>query len=163
MILFSYSEFWLSLSFLIVVGMVVLPPVRQHIRSYLNQGRQKIENDIHESDRVYREALAGYKMAQKELRSKLVDKDLSDKIKQIHQAFDDKNKMQTTLKKQNIQIQQNLILMQMKTHLRADLLEGIQEGISKSCPSKKNTSKEIQHFLKVLHENKEQLRFSLKH
>ena len=162
MILFSHSEFWLSLSFFIVVGMIVLPPVRQRIFSFLNQGRQKIENDIRESDHVYREALADYKTAQTELKSKLVDKDLSDKIKQIHQTFDEKNKSQTALKKQNIQIQQNLILMQMKTHLRTELLEGIQEKISKSCPSKKSTSKEIQHFLKVLHENEEQLRFSLK-
>ena len=163
MIPYSNPEFWLSLSFLIVAGLVIFPPVRQRIRTFFNGQRQKIEKDIQESDNIYQKALSDYKTLQTELKSKLVDKDLSGKIKKIQHLFEEKTENQIALKKQNIKIQQDLIGAQMKNNLRSDLLDGVQEKISKSAYPKRTSSKEIQHFLKVLHENEEQLQISLKH
>lgn len=156
----THPEFWLSLSFVIVVGLVIFPPIRQRIQKFFGAKRAQVETDIQKADEVYQEALTAHQQIVKELKRKPVDKKLPKEIKALQQEFDDKIATQIQIKEQDFHMRQNLMLLQMKDHLRTELLDKVEDKI-KANKKKTITEKEINHFIQMLTENETQLKKSL--
>ena len=154
---FNHPEFWLSLSFLIVVGLVVFSPVRRYIQGFFARQRHRIETDIQNAQNVYQEALQARKDVVKELKIKLVDKELQSKIKSIQKEFEERIENQIQNRKQDFQVRQNLMTLQIKNHLRQDLLDKAENQIL-THKSHAVSEKDIAHFIKILSEKEDLLK-----
>ena len=157
---FIHPEFWLSLAFIIVVGLFFFSPIRNSLHRLFEKQKNDVQNKISEAHSVYKEALQNYKEAQKLLKTKKIDTQTTLEIKQLRHEFSDKILRQTEYQKQNLQVRQSLYIQDVKNHLRQHLLDLAEDKI-KNQSSKKSTEQDIQHFLKVLKENKEILRQSI--
>lgn len=151
---FSYPEFWLSLAFFIIIGMIIFSPIRNIIRHLLKSQIQLIQNQISEASAVYNEARQAYKAAQNDLKERHTDTQTPKEIKSLYQEFSDKTLSQIEIKKQDFQTRQTLYIQETKNHLRQQLLDLVEDKMEKYHPSQ-STEKEVQHFLKILKENEQ--------
>ena len=160
MIHFLNSEFWLSLAFVVILGMVVFSPVRQSIKKFLNHQREVILNQIAQSDAVLKEAQNLYKKTQKETLFKSDVQQVNQQIKAIQREFDEKIKARTEAQRQDFQVRQNMMALHMKNHLRTELLNRAEKKVLKPV-SIKSLDKDVNHLIQMLHENKDELKKSL--
>ena len=83
------------------------------------------------------------------------DKTFKEKVVAIQKEFLNKEKAALALKKQDLQVRENLMLGQTKKRLSNQLLDAVEERIFKN---KTTPSKDVQHFVQVLHEKSEDLK-----
>lgn len=156
----NHPEFWLSFSFLLVVGLIVFPPIRRYVQGLFAHQRYRVETDIQNAQNVYREALQARQDILKELKIKPVDKEITLKIKSFQKEYEERIETQIQAKRQDFRVRQNLMELQIKNHLRKELLDKAEEKLT--FLNHKNVSeKEIAHFIKVLNENEMLLKKSL--
>ena len=158
---FVYPEFWLSLAFIMVIGLVILSPVRYFIKRFFLNYRQHVIDQIQQADSAFDAAQNLFKEIQKKDQFNKNTKELNQKIKAIQQEFTQKTKTQIETKKQDFQVRFHLTEVQIKNHLRTQLLNQAEEEILKKSHLK-NLDKEVYHLVQMLRENKDQLRTALK-
>lgn len=158
---FIYTEFWLGLAFFIILGMIIFSPIRLIIQKSLLHQKELIQDKINQSNAVYKEALELHKKTLKNFKNFPKNQEITGQIGVIKKEFSEKEKIQTENKNQNFQIQKMLLTEHAKNHVRTQLLEVITQKIQNSKRPKHITSKEIQHFLKILNENKDFLNQNL--
>jgi len=156
----NHPEFWLSLSFLLVVGLVIFPPIRRYIQGLFAHQRHQVERDIQNAQNVYRQALQARQEILKELKTKPVDKETSLKIKSFKTEYEKRIENQVQAKRQDFRVRQNLMELQIKNHLRQELLDKAEEKLA-SLNKKTVSEKEMAHFIKTLVENEMPLKKSL--
>lgn len=157
---FVYPEFWLSLAFIAVIGMVVLPSIRQRGRKFFDQKRQTILDQIQQADTLLKEAKDLFKEVQKNSKIRQDTTELNQKVKSMKKEYAQKTKEQVEVKEQDFQMRSSLMILQIKNHLRTDLLNKAEEKILKVSPQK-SLNKDIEHLIQMLNENKEKLKESL--
>ena len=155
---FFNPEFWLSLAFLIVIGMIFFSPIREKIASFFMGEQQKIKNQIDQSNELYHQSQVAYRKILKEQKIKVDETELNQKIAEIKKEFAAKEKRTLDRVEQDFSVRQNLILKNIKNHLRDQLLDQAEKKILDRPVSSKNLEKEIKHFLHVFHANEEELK-----
>ena len=155
---FAYPEFWLSLAFFVVLGFMFVSPVRRSLKKFFDAHRQDIENKIQESQSVYHQAFQEYKSLSKELKKKIEDKEIKIKIKQIQQEFLQKEENLVKAKEQDFQVRQNILIMQTKENLKKQLLDQAEEQVLNSKKLGRSSSRDLDHFIKMLCKNEEKLK-----
>ncbi|MGN0919375.1 MAG: hypothetical protein ACI4OR_01250 [Alphaproteobacteria bacterium] len=157
---FNHPEFWLNLSFLIVVGLVAFPPIRQRLQHFFERQRHQVENDIQNAEEVYQKAVQAHQEALKGLKTKGSDKEASQKIKVLQKEFEAQIKNQSQIKKQDFSVRQNLMALQIKNHLRQELLDKAEKKVL-SHKKAAVSEKEIAHFIEMLSEKETLLKKAL--
>ena len=66
---FIYPNFWLSLAFILILGLVIFSPVQKSIVNFFKVYQKKIQSQIDESDHVHQEAFLALKEIQKQLKT----------------------------------------------------------------------------------------------
>ena len=155
---FIYPEFWLSLAFILILGMIISPSVRRYIQKFFKNYQQQIKENIQNASEVYREALKMRHQTLEEMKIKQADKTLKQEIRTLRKDFNEKRQIQILAQKQDFQVRQNLIADQMKAHLTSRLLDSAEEEILKCSTSPKSVRKEIEHFFKMLHKHENTLK-----
>ena len=156
---FFNPEFWLSLSFLLVMGIIFFSPVRQRFKNFLGRQRHQVEEDIQNAQDVYKQALQAHQALIKELKTKSNHQEFAQQIKQIQKEWNEKLERQLYTKKQDFEMRQNLMELQIKNHLRDELLKQVESKII-SIKKKTVSEKEIAHFIKMLDKNESLLKKS---
>lgn len=151
---FVNPEFWLSLAFFIVIGMIIFSPVRHAINRFFESQQKNIKDEIEQANSVYSEALQGYKEADKNLKEKFIHSKTQEEIKALQQEFLKATQKQIEAKKQDFQVHKNLQIQEIKNNLRFQLLNEAENQIFKKN-STKMTDKEVNHLLDMLDKNKE--------
>ena len=152
---FVNPEFWLSLAFIIVFGLIFFSPVRQTFNRFFNCQRQLILDQIAQAENVLKEA--------KNLPSKtpssskqLSNQQAQQEIKSIQKDFDEKTKMHTEAQKQDFQVRQKMLTLHMKNNLRTELLNQVQKKVLKTAPQK-SLERDLEHLISLIKENRDAL------
>jgi len=156
---FFNPEFWLSLSFLLVIGFIFFPPIWQRLKNFFGRQRHQVEEDIQSAQDVYKQALQAHQALIKELKAKSNNQEFSQQIKQIQKEWNEKLERQLHTKEQDFGIRQNLMELQIKNHLRDELLKQVESKII-SIKKKTVSEKEVAHFIKMLDKNESLLKKS---
>ncbi len=146
---FLNPEFWLSLAFILVVGMIIFSPVRKSFQKFFGTKRQQILDQINQAHETLSEAQDLLKEEQKKGLDQSDLKEQHQQIKALQQEFLQKTNVQIQIKKQDYQTRLKLTEVQIKNQLRAELLDKVERKILKAT-STKSMDKEIQHFLQML-------------
>ena len=153
----SHPEFWLSLSFLIVLGLILFSPIQKCIKSFFSNYHDKIIAQIQEAKNIYKEAENTYKATLKESK-KPYQVSFSKEVQKIKRDFLEKEKVQIESQKQDFQTRKNIHLMQTKNRIRTYLLNETEKKLFEIKVSPKQNSQDIQHFIKKLHEEQNALK-----
>ena len=153
---FLNPEFWLSLSFLLVLGLILFSPIQKKIKSFFDDYRQKIIDKIQEAKNIYIEAKRNYNKTLQDFHT-FKTPSFSKEIQKMKEDFSEKEKILVESKKQDFQTRKNIILNQTKNHIRTHLLNETEKELLKISPHKKQMGQDLDHFLKKLHENKTSL------
>lgn len=150
---FVNPEFWLSLAFMIVLGLIFFSPVRQAFNRFFERQNQLILDQIAQAENVLKEA---QNLAPKTLGSslKLSNQHTQQEIKSIQKDFDEKIKMRTEAQKQDFQVRQKMLALHMKNNLRTELLNQVQKKVLKPAPQK-SLEKDLAHLISLLKENRD--------
>ena len=149
---FFNPEFWLSLSFLLVMGFILFSPIRQRLKSFFGRQRCQVEEDIQNAQDVYKQALQAHQAVMKDLKTKSNNQEFAQQIKQVQKEWNEKLERQLHTKEQDFEIRQNLMELQIKNHLRDELLKQVESKII-SIKKKMVSEKEVAHFIKMLDKN----------
>ena len=152
---FVNPEFWLSLSFFVVLGFIILPPVRKVLHDFFEQKKSQVTQQIQEAKVLEQQAIQTHKKMAKDLKAQLKDEELEKKIKAIQKEFSDKEKTALILKKQDFQVRQNLLQTQTKKRISKQLLDTVEEHVFKN---QRASSKDVSHFIQALHEQADDLK-----
>ena len=158
---FINTEFWLGLAFFIVLGLLIFSPIRRVIQKSLLHQKNLIQDKINQSNAVYKEALKLHQETLKNFKNPSQNQEIKHQVKTIKQEFLKKKQVYTENKNQNFQIQKMLLMSQTKNHLRTQLLQMVTHKILNFKRPKHPTSQEVQHFIKMLNENKDSLNQNL--
>ena len=158
---FVNTEFWLGLAFFIVLGLLIFSPIRRVIQKSLLHQKNLIQDKINQSNAVYKEALKLHQKTLKNFKNPSQNQEINHQVKTIKQEFLKKEQVYTENKNQNFQIQKMLLMSQTKNHLRTQLLQMVTHKILNFKRPKHTTSQEVQHFIKMLNENKDFLNQNL--
>lgn len=150
---FVNPEFWLSLAFIIVLGLIFFSPVRQAFNHFFERQRQVILDQIAQAEGALKEA--------KNLPSKtpssskqLSNQQVQQETKSIQKDFDEKIKMRTEAQKQDFQVRQKMVSIHLKNNLRTELLNQVQKKVLKPAPQK-SLEKDLAHLISLLKENRD--------
>jgi len=153
---FVNPEFWLSLAFIVVAGLVLFPPVRRAFIRFFNHQQQMISDQISQADDILNEAQNLLQKTQKTSLSETSDKTANQQIKSIQQEVAEKIKTCTETRKQDFQVRQKMAAMHLKNNLRTELLNQVQKKVLSSS-SKKALEKDFNHFISFLKKNRDVL------
>ena len=150
---FVNPEFWLSLAFIIVLGLIFFSPVRQAFNRFFERQHQLILDQIAQAENVLKEA---QNLAPKtpSSSSKPYNQQAQQEIRTIQKDFDEKIKMRTEAQKQDFQVRQKMLALHMKNNLRTELLNQVQKKVLKHAP-KKSLEKDLAHLISLLKENRD--------
>lgn len=155
---FIYPNFWLSLAFILILGLVIFSPVQKSIVNFFKVYQKKIQSQIDESDHVHQEALMALKEIQKQLKMPQENVKIKQEIYSIQKEFLQKTDKQLSLKKQDFERRKNLMILEAKNHLKKQFLDMAEEKIFHQHLSEKTKNQEVDHFIKMLHKDKDELK-----
>lgn len=157
---FINPEFWLSLAFIIVITMVIFPPIRQSIKNFFYHQRQLILDQIQQANGVLSEAKNLLKEKKKGASLKADVTQINLQIRSVQHEFSEKTKVYTEAQKQDYHMRQMMTMIHMKNNLRSELLNQAEEKILQQS-SPKSLTKDVQHLIQMLDNNKDKLKEAL--
>ena len=152
---FVNPEFWLSVAFIIVLGLIFFTPIRQAFRRFFNHQRQIILDKIAQAESVLNEAQNLSKKTP-DPTLKASNQQAEQEIKALQKDFDEKTKTRIEAQRQDFQVRQKIASLHLKNNLRTELLNQVQKKVLRSTP-KKSLEKDLDHLIALLKENRETL------